>query len=99
MHRGITTANVVLVFAASCVPCTSDSEPDGTKVGVVTDTPAPPKKDNKTLIIVLVVVAVLLLCCCCGVFGIPAIFGDVIQEIFEEIEYQLSAAPLYWPLI
>ena len=56
-------------------------------------------KKNKTWIIVIVIVAVLLLCCCCVVILVPTLFGDTIQEIFDEITRELSlVAPALFPL-
>jgi hypothetical protein len=67
--------------------------------------PPPPEitsagKTNKTLIIVIVVIVLLLLCCCCVVVVLPTVFGDTIQEVFDEIINELSMIdPATLPLI
>ncbi len=59
--------------------------------------PVPEKKSNTTWIIIAVVVVVLILCCCCGVLGTLAMMGPQMEEIFQEIESQMSRS--LWLLV
>ncbi|MBN1888451.1 MAG: hypothetical protein JW850_10690 [Thermoflexales bacterium] len=60
-------------------------------------TPAPEKKSNTTWIIIAVVVVALILCCCCGVLGTLTMMGPQVEEIFEEIEREMSRS--LWLLV
>jgi hypothetical protein len=65
--------------------------------------PAPPAQKSNTGLIIGIIVGVLLLCCCCVlvvVFVLPALMGPDMQNIFEDIERELSmAAPALLPLL
>jgi uncharacterized membrane protein len=61
--------------------------------------PGEKKGGNRTLIIVLVVIGVILILCCCAVFVLPTIFGDSIQDIFDEIIRDLETGALFYLIV
>ncbi len=55
--------------------------------------PTAPEKKSNTGLIIGIVVGVLVLCCCCAILAalaFPALFGPDIENIFEEIEREIS---------
>jgi len=60
--------------------------------------PPPEKKSNTTMIIIIVVVVLLLLCCCCMFVGF-LMSGPQIESIFQEIEREISYAPMLLSMV
>ena len=56
---------------------------------------SPEKKSNTTWIIIAVVV-VLILCCCCAIGAGLVMMGPQVEEIFREIEREMSRSLWLW---